>query len=377
MASQLSVPERPSGPVPSAKTTTSPSLNEELRKCFMRVAFATDGRFGEGAPSVAAALGTAAHRLLEEASKGAFDADTPEGLLRAVRTRWDGLIGEQVTELEGRALGLVPNPGRWRNYAMKKAAATRAALRIARRSTELPASRGQGGQGLKPEAWYMAFDGRLGGRIDLVYHGAEGTELLDYKSGTVIEADDAGLGRLREAYVRQLQIYAVLFHETTGKWPVRTSVESLVDGYHAFPVDPEECERVVTEALALLDRYNQQVAGGDLSATPSSENCAWCSYRPVCPAYLDNAGEDWSPFRAVIAGRLSDLADGEPGRAVLSVDSGDRPAGPTTIRGIPSDLARALNDHVGDRVSFADLEPIYGTADFRFSWFSQYWWWSA
>ena len=38
-------------------------------------------------------------------------------------------------------------------------------------------------------------------------------------------------------------------------------------------------------------------------------------------------------------------------------------------------LASALSNHTGDRVSFADLEPIYGTTDLRFSWSSQCWRW--
>jgi hypothetical protein len=61
------------------------------------------------------------------------------------------------------------------------------------------------------EQWLSGANGRLLGRPDLL----RGDAVIDYKTGDVHEHGDSSVAKA--SYVRQLQIYALLVRERTGK----------------------------------------------------------------------------------------------------------------------------------------------------------------
>jgi len=81
MVQQINIYDRPTELIIRPLKHTSPITHEELRVCFMRVAFQTNRRFlGIRPISTSAILGSISHRLLEVASRGEFD-NTTEGTL--------------------------------------------------------------------------------------------------------------------------------------------------------------------------------------------------------------------------------------------------------------------------------------------------------
>lgn len=341
----------------------------------MRVGLRTDGRFGNGPPSIPGAIGTAAHRLLEAATHGEFVSSSGQVDAQGIAERWDSLIDEQIESLDQLASRSAPSRKLWRNYALRRAAAIVAAERICHRQSHRHST--SRGIGHATEAWYQGFGGRLGGRIDLVVVSSRGLEILDYKSGIVTDRTEAGeaTGELRASYVRHLLLYAALYYDQQGVWPSRAVVESLVDGQHEFTVVPNEALQAVEAALDLLDRYNRAVETGRIPASPSEQNCLWCPFKPVCDEYLAAATEAWQAPTVTVSTTLVAASSTEPSWVEVSVEGGNHVRGQTIVRSVPSDDAGLVVGHGGKGLSFSDLLRIAGSQDLAFQWSSQCWLW--
>ena len=332
----------------------------------MRVGIRTDGRFGNGSPSIPGAIGNTTHMLLEAASRGEFISSSGQVDTQSIAERWDGLIDEQVESLDHLASTSAPSRKLWRNYALRRAAAMMAAERICRRQSHRHST--SQGIGHATEAWYQGFGGRLGGRIDLVVVSSRGLEILDYKSGIVTDRTEAGetTGELRASYVRQLLLYAALYYDQQGVWPSWAVVESLVDGQHEFAVLPNEASQAVRDALDLLDCYNRAVETGRIPASPSEQNCLWCPFKPVCNEYLATATEAWQAPTVTVSTTLVTASSTEPSWVEVSVEGGNHVRGHTMVRGVPSDDTGLVVGHGGKGLSFSDLLRITGSQDLAF-----------
>jgi hypothetical protein len=130
---------------------------------------------------------------------------------------------------------------------------------------------GSGDAGTIREQEFTAFGGRLLGRPDVI----RANEVVDYKSGAILEHDEATqTGVVKGAYVRQLRIYAYLVKQKLGWWPERGVLLPLGGEGVEVTLDPLECEREACEAVALLDLYNEKVhtgSGLEEFASPSPQ----------------------------------------------------------------------------------------------------------
>ena len=114
------------------------------------------------------------------------------------------------------------------------------------------------------------------GRIDRIEESPEGTTLYDYKSAVHYDVP--------ERFERQLQFYAWLWHEATGKWPIGAFVIYPFTGMiHSVVIDKETCERIVEEYRSLIaqTQYGHKI---EEMATPG-EVCQMCDFRPWCRAF--------------------------------------------------------------------------------------------
>ena len=119
-------------------------------------------------------------------------------------------------------------------------------------------------------------DGLIRGRIDHAEHIPTGTRLIDYKSAY---RDD-----LPERYIHQVQIYAYLWFETTGEWPVEGQVFYPLKGtFYQVPLDQEICRQVFAESVALINQIKNYKNPGSM-AKPG-DNCKVCDYRPWCQPF--------------------------------------------------------------------------------------------
>ncbi len=141
---------------------------------------------------------------------------------------------------------------------------------------------------------FTAFGGRLVGRPDAI----RANEVVDYKSGAILEHDVATETDLvKAAYVRQLRIYGYLVKQNLGWWPHRGVLLPLGGASMEVALEASECEREASEAVTLLDAYNEKVqrsVAPNEFASPSPQSCRWCAYKLLCPIFWEVASPEWS-----------------------------------------------------------------------------------
>ncbi len=113
---------------------------------------------------------------------------------------------------------------------------------------------------------------RLRGRVDAVFVDAEGTRIVDWKTGSYL--DDAG---------PQLDFYAMAWHAAKGLLPVRMEALSLKTGEKLVSVPTEELiaetEERVAAMIGELRSAMHDRTELDRSAGP---HCRWCPLRQEC-----------------------------------------------------------------------------------------------
>lgn len=207
-----------------------------------------------------------------------------------------------------------------------------------------------------------AFDGKLIGRPDAVRN----RDVIDYKTGSLFDEGDGPLPPPpKQSYVRQLRIYAVLVHQHYGWWPRRGLLIPMIGASVEIEISPEECIEEARDALALLDRYNDQVqrpGRPEELASPSIEACKLCSFKLLCNAFWESVGPAWqSMFEGqVIEGVVPDPPNAIQGGAAFSVTI-DIQAGTEVPRRIAvAPLSPLLHEclqriRAGDRVRIVGL----------------------
>ena len=278
---------------------TSPTLAETMRSCSLRAALSrTPGsrKYVLGNPK--GWLGSAYHQVLEKIA-GARPTDITTDT--TVERLWQEAVEAQhrrtLTPPLDRRFGSPPS---WPGYHLAKAsAALRATTLVSPNAPRLSddharASGNLEGRAEHREREFAAFGGKLVGRPDVV----RTNEIVDFKSGSIVEtSEEQGTETIKAAYVRQLQIYGYLVHETTGRWLQRGVLLPAIGPAVEIELRQQDCEREASEAVRILDAYNAKMADNDPIASlaaPSPENCKWCPYKPLCPPFWEAASSAWS-----------------------------------------------------------------------------------
>jgi RecB family exonuclease len=267
----------------------SPSRFQSLKGCASREIWAAGGlRHLLPAPP-AAKLGSAIHRLLEEAGKGLFR----EGGTTAIEKRWDELTAEAESAMRSSWLEshFVPLKATVRDYQVRRLRAIQRAAEISqslRPAPTLPA----GQLPRKCELWVATPDGLAGGYIDQVEVCPAGAVLRDYKTGHILEgASAATAGVVKESYEVQLKLYAAIYASATGVWPTKLELIPLQGPVREVEFSRSECEELLGEARNAVADINSIIANNaparaeTLLAAPSPGSCRYCLFRPACSAY--------------------------------------------------------------------------------------------
>ncbi len=304
---------------------TSPTLAETMRACLLRTGLTKasgTSNFVLGTPK--AWLGTAYHEVLEKMAE--IDLGQ-ESLQDAVERLWSQAVAVQQQRAAAHALdhrfGL---PETWPGYHVARASVLLRAQELAGGPAAAePALRNQASSAAPPSGIrgqeFTAFGGRLLGRPDVI----RAPEVVDYKSGAILEHDAATqTDVVKAAYVRQLRIYGYLVKQKLGWWPKRGVLLPLGGAGVAIALDPAECEREATEAVSLLDDYNAKVKerrAADDFAAPTAQGCRWCPFKIICPAFWRAVSPSWSRELdgAAIEGELADPVQGIHGGAALAI----------------------------------------------------------
>lgn len=223
-----------------------------------------------------------------------------ETLTESVERLWGGAIAKQQLRSSGHSLDRrFGSSATWPGYYVVRASVALRAQSLAAESApllQLAKRQGAGGPSGSSirERKFTSFGGKLVGRPDVI----RSDEIVDYKSGAIMECDEATHAEvIKAAYVRQLRIYGFLVKETLGQWPKRGVLLPFAGASVEIALEPSDCAREATEAVALLDTYNAKVRANEphaLFATPSLQSCRWCPYKLLCPPFWQTASPEWS-----------------------------------------------------------------------------------
>jgi hypothetical protein len=307
----------------------SPTLAETLRQCKLRAGLSrAEGARQHVLGNPKAWLGTAYHAVLE-----AVRPQHGNDIDARVHHLWSAAIEKQYERSRihpfDRRFG---PPESWPGYHMVAAMALARAkeLVLAGAKQNSSARNDQTGGATVREKKFSGADGKMVGRPDVV----RPEEVVDFKTGEVFEDEDQE--QVKDAYVRQLRLYAFLVKETLGWWPRRGILLPMAGSPVSVALEPDECEADAAEAIRLLNEYNEVLAQGsdpiDL-ASPSPTNCRWCQYQLYCPAFWSEVSPDWSNelrTAAVVGSATGAATPIHSGAAVslsLAVERGTVPAG--------------------------------------------------
>jgi RecB family exonuclease len=318
----------------------SPSRYLAFRECPLREAYSASAIERLLPRAAAARLGTAIHRLLEFASRPAATELSSESARRAL----DQFIAEQESLMDTSPSErlLLPLATHARDYEVRHQRAVGAAVRLAHSAAGQPLS---AGRRLRPrtqgsELWVASADDLVGGYIDEVVSEPEGVVLRDYKTGL---AAVPGTRAAAEGWT-QLQLYAVLYAESTGVWPLRLEIVPLDGPPVASGVEPAACTALLAEARALLLETNSVTStasyqeGAYLLGRPAPGTCRRCEYRPACLPYAASEREEDESWPSDVIGTVIARHPLRNGRLLFEVltDQGRR----QVVRGIADDSER-------------------------------------
>lgn len=348
---------RPLGPI-------SPSHFVGMEVCALREVWSAAREPAVLPTTPAAALGTVAHRLLEEAGRGDFSglAET------AIECRWDDLLRAAETACTESWLNrhLVPFAEAVPDFEVRRLQALAAAGALAIVAATARAQKRDHLDSLPAggEVYVSTPDGRAAGRIDAVAQTPEGPVLKDYKSGAIY-GHGAAPRELKPEYVTQLKLYAAIYREMTGVWAVRLEILPIVGPPEEVEFTHDECEALLAHALQLRERINAIISDGAptfdrvlLLATPTPSACGYCVYRPHCPAYA--AAREDQPDAAWpldVRGTLADLRLLGNGKRLVAISTRNSI---TYIRGVDPTPGRhpAIDAATpGDVISGYSLRP--------------------
>jgi hypothetical protein len=146
--------------------------------------------------------------------------------------------------------------------------------------------------------------GLLAGRVDLLVRSASCHIVVDYKSGSVV---DAVTQAMIPAYENQLRIYAALEREASGEWPEKAVLMPLNGPPIDVAINPIQCDAVADEAVALLHAYNAAVPGPQ-PATPAPDSCRRCTASCYCPEFWAAYGPNWATDLIALRGTILGLS---------------------------------------------------------------------
>jgi hypothetical protein len=135
----------------------------------------------------------------------------------------------------------------------------------------------QGEDSIWAEVAVQSRDGLLSGRVDYAERLPDGgIRLLDYKSA--LRKD------IPERYERQLQIYALLWYETFGEWPIEAFLYyPLTGAMNQVQIQPNVCQQQGNEAHKLIEKFLESSSIANLAAPGSV--CTVCDCRPWCQPF--------------------------------------------------------------------------------------------
>ncbi len=272
----------------------SPTTFVGLRQCGLREVWRA-ARAQQLLPSSPAArVGTAIHKLLEEAGQGRFGP----GDATAIDRCWQELVEKVEGGMRGSWLErhLVPLSRSVPELEVRRIQARERALELSETASaveERPAAPAGAPAPLHGcEIPVSSADGRVQGHIDAVVPSEDGPLIRDYKSGAIFQPGAGKRHVLKDTYETQLRMYAALYAMTGGVWPARLEIVPILGPHEPVAFDRGSCTALVETARKALEAANEAIARSgsgetveETLARPAPETCGHCAFRPGCAPY--------------------------------------------------------------------------------------------
>lgn len=313
--------ERFPEPVAAPLAAWAPTTVNRVMRCGLAQGFTQDPTWRTLArPSTYSVLGSAVHRLCEQALRGRLLDANAQDLDAAVSAQWASLVDEACSELsKAWKPADVPPPASWPNFQLVSIRARRrAASLVSAAHSDAPAPGAAGGTVRSVEQELTDPTTGLRGTPDWVQQSGGAIRVLDFKTG--LNQADAS-----EDQRRQLLLYAHLVRVKTGRLPDGCALVNGAGREHLVEVDVAAIDEALAAAVAAVDDYNRHVSHGDLHqlARPSQEACRWCPFRPVCRPYFETRQPEWIGAKGDVHGRVTDVAaDGHAMTLIASCPAG-------------------------------------------------------
>jgi CRISPR/Cas system-associated exonuclease Cas4 (RecB family) len=259
-------------------SSVSPSRFNDLAECALRVTFKQHAA------------------LAATKSDPQLIGDSLHGALAACIKSGEFARADIARLVEARFLGELEKEAPGREVRGTRVAAARL-KKIVARVVDLVAEAGPGAVALSEEPLAARGDA-LQGVVDLIIESERLHVIVDYKTGRATDDE----GEITPHFQIQVQLYAVLEHERSGRWPERAILLRFGGPPLSIDVDPADCEIVADRAVDALAAYNALI-GTVPPASASEATCRYCSYAPRCPAFWDAISPSW--VRGAVRGRVA------------------------------------------------------------------------
>ena len=317
----------------------SPTLFTMVKKCALRAMWVATRRPRLLPAPPTARVGTVAHQLLAEAGQGRLTPDK-----EVITERWNRLTEQAHSHMWASAIErhLVPLTRSVPDLAVRRIRAVQRAYEISRSRRPFQAStwRVKANRGYGYEIPVRSSDNLVRGRIDSVVPSAQGPVVQDYKSGSVLETAGVNAGQVRDDYTGQLKVYAALYAEEYGTWPISLKILHSSGEVLEIAYSKAECLELLAEARTALQKLNETIRAQPKSsllsilATPEPSNCSYCEFRPACAPYQvarHQLADDQWPLDVI--GKLAGISQLGNGKLMLSIVTD---AGPINVPGLSS-----------------------------------------
>lgn len=262
----------------------SPSRFIALQGCQLREIWQSQKEVSPLIPvNTNAVIGILIHRMLELTYKGFIRTDDD------IVVKWEEEVWavEQAMRKNPLEADLLPI-SQSRNYEVKKLRCFLLLQRLLKEKHRINSSKAR----IYSEVWLETADKKIGGKVDLIRQTNTGIQLVDFKSGNIIEKF---FNTVKSEYQTQIKLYAALYHEVTGLWPDRLTLIGLDRVETDIEYSPGEATYLLSAAKDLMKTINSNISshGQEFFAFPKPENCYYCNFRPACKKYwsqrkLDN-----------------------------------------------------------------------------------------
>ena len=134
---------------------------------------------------------------------------------------------------------------------------------------------------------FMLGKDRVVGRWDRVDQGADGAEVIDYKSSAVDEGSDRPQQLANQDL--QLRLYALAHEKMYGARPARATLHFLETGAHGT-IEPSDTDMSVVRTV--VTSTAAKIRSRDFTPAPVKgiKTCFECAYHQICPSSLTVRG---------------------------------------------------------------------------------------